>query len=518
MPSRFPVKATLLIVVVVITSAAVDSAEPTSTVEAPAGDALPKVAEEANEALRLLIREELNAEQSKQVDNACGDAGSKLKLEATWDNGFHVHTADDAFRIHIGGRAEFDNSWYTQDPNLLLGTTDTTRLTDGTLFRRARLRADGLLWGWIDFVTEVNFANIQDVSNVENQDVQIGSVGLTDFYLTFTQIPAAGNIRVGHFKAPVGLERLSSANYLPYMERSSLFDAFLGPNQRQNGIMVFDSFWNDRVTAAAAFTRTGKSTTQPFGFDSDDGTYAGAARITGLPFYAEDGWAFLHLGVGGQHQAFIDDQFQVASRPLVRSGSGTNNDTPNVVFTGSYFTPNGGSVVNFEAAAVRGPLSLSGEYAVVWATDVFGSFNGITFADPRGDATYQAFYVEAGCFLTPGDQRRFDRKTATWDRVLPRQSIRIGKTDDGVACCGYGALELVARYTYLDLVSGDPVITSTTPGAQAGTQQDVTLGVNWYLNSQVWLMVNYVWSHIDSVAPGATGNFQALGARVHIDF
>jgi phosphate-selective porin OprO/OprP len=87
-----------------------------------------------------------------------------------------------------------------------------------------------------------------------------------------------------------------------------------------------------------------------------------------------------------------------------------------------------------------------------------------------------------------------------------------------VACCGFGAVELVARYTYLDLVSGNPVLTSTTGGAQAGKQQDVTLGVNWYFNPQVWLMVNGIWSHIDSVVPGATGDFQALGVRLHVDF
>jgi phosphate-selective porin OprO/OprP len=475
------------------------------------------------EALRLIIREELKAEQDKKATeesacDPCGEPTQKLKLEATRDHGFLAHTADDQFRIHIGGRVEYDNSWYSQDPKLLLGSSNTTHFNDGTLFRRARLGADGLLWGWIEFVTEVNFANIQDVSNVENQDVQVGSVGLSDFYLTFQQLPVVGNVRAGHFKAPVGLERLSSANFLSYMERSSLFDAFLGPNSRQNGIMAFDAYWDDRVTVAAAFTRTRKSNIQSFGFDAEDGKYAGSARLTALPWYADEGCQFVHVGIGGQHQTLSGHQFAVASRPLVRSGSGRNNDTPNVVFTGNFFTPQGASVVNFESAAVRGPLSLSGEYAVAIFPDAFGSFDGLTFTDPRGDVTYQAFYLEAGCFLTPGDRRRFDKKTATWDRVVPQQSIRLGKTEEGVCCCGYGALEVVARYTYLDLVSGDPVLTSTSGGAQAGTQQDVTLGVNWYLNPQVWLMVNYVWSHIDSVVLGASGDFQALGARLHVDF
>src|SRR5262245_12569277 len=93
---------------------------------------------------------------------------SDRPMTASWTNGFVAKTADDAFGIHIGGRAEFDNSWYTQDSNLLLGPTADTRLTDGSLFRRARLRADGRMWDFIDFAAEVNFANIQDASNVEN--------------------------------------------------------------------------------------------------------------------------------------------------------------------------------------------------------------------------------------------------------------------------------------------------------------------------------------------------------------
>ena len=162
--------------------------------------------------------------------DAAPDAAAPQSARVAWENGFLAATADGEFQIHVGGRAEFDNSWFTQDANLLLGPSEETKLKDGSLFRRARLRADGLLWGWINFVTEVNFANIQDASNVDNSLIQVGSVGLTDFYLTFRDVPVVGNVRAGHFKAPVGLERYSSSNAWYYLERSSLFDAFLGPN------------------------------------------------------------------------------------------------------------------------------------------------------------------------------------------------------------------------------------------------------------------------------------------------
>lgn len=436
------------------------------------------------------------------------------RLSASWNNGFVAETADSDFRVHIGGRAEFDNSWFTQDDNLLLGPAPGTTFKDGSLFRRARLRADGLLWGWIGFVTEVNFANVQDASNVDNQLVQVGSVGLTDFYLTFRELPWIGNVRVGHFKAPVGLERYSSSNAWYYMERSSLYDAFFGPNNYQNGIMAFDSYADERLTWAAAFTRIGKSTLQSFGFDAADGAYAGALRLTGLPIYEDDGRTLMHLGVGFQHQALVSNQFSVASRPLVRAGSGGGTDTPNVVFSGNFFSPNGADIADLEWATVLGPFSLSAEYALAHCSDLFDTFNGATFSGPHGNVTYHAAYVEFGCFITPGDYRRYDKPTGTWGRTLPQREVVIDRH-----WSGWGAVQLLARYTYLDLVDGQPVLAPpATGGASAGIQQDLTLGANWYLNSQVWIMLNLVLSHINSVVPSASGNFQALGARVHIDF
>jgi phosphate-selective porin OprO and OprP len=483
----------------------------------------PAKAEIDYQMLQKLVREELQAEKAKAATDVATssnsestEVGKDRTLRASWENGFVAQTADKAFRIHIGGRFDFDNTWFAQQNNILLGSNDSQRLIDGALFRRARLRADGTMWDFIDFAVEVNFANIQDASNVQDQPVQVGSVGLTDFYLTFRDTPILGNLRVGHFQAPVGLERLSSSNAWYYMERSSLYDAFLGPNDYQDGVGIFNAYLNDRVTFASSFTRIGKSTVQSFGFDAADGAYAGAARLTGLPFYTDEGRCLMHLGVGYQHAALVDNQFAVASRPLLRSGSGFGADTPNVVATGTYATPNGVDIIDFEWATVLGPFSFSSEYAISRVADVFDSFNGTNFVGPHGNVTYQAAYVEGGVFLT-GENRRYDQKTGTWARTIPTTNVLSRRSDDGDYVPGCGAVQLVARYTYLDLISGDPVLTQTS-GARAGRQNDITLGVNWYLNPQVWVMVNYIWTHIDSIVPGASGNFQGVGVRMHFDF
>jgi phosphate-selective porin OprO/OprP len=252
----------------------------------------------------------------------------------------------------------------------------------------------------------------------------------------------------------------------------------------------------------------------PFGFGANEGKYAFGGRVTALPFYSDDGRTLLHVGAGYFHQTLVDNRFSLASRSLLRAGAG-GTQTPNMIFTGAFFSPNGAGVANLETALVHGPFSLSAEYAVTQVSDVFEQGFPV-FAGPRGDATYQGGYIEAGWFVTAGDQRRYDKQTGTWARTLPVENAHLVKYSAG-GCCR-GAVQLVSRYTYLDLVSGDPILTPTSGGARAGRQHDMTLGVNWYLNSQTWIMVNYVATHIDSVVAGADGDIHGVGCRLHLDF
>lgn len=471
------------------------------------------------ETVQRVVREELQAQKAidavSEADSGWIEVGEDRTLHARWDNGFVAETADQSFRIHLGGRLEFDNSWFTQDDNILIGVSPDQTMLDGTLLRRARFRADGRLWEFTDFACEVNFANIQDVSNVDNDRVQVGSVGLTDFYVTFREVPWLSNVRVGHLQAPISLERYSGSNAWYYMERSSMFDAFYNPNDYQNGIVAFDSYLDDRVTLAGSAAWIGKADVQSFGFGANEGKYGVGGRVTALPIYEDGGRTLLHVGAGYFHQALEDHRFSVASRPLLRAGAG-GTQTPNLVFTGTFFSPNGADVINVEGALVLGPFSLSSEYAVAHINDVFEQSTP-DFSGPRGDVTYQAAYVEGGLFVTPGDQRRYDKKTGTWARTLPLENAYFVKHDALRNSC-HGAVQLVARYTYLDLVGGDPVLTPTSGGARAGRQHDVTLGVNWYLNSQTYFMLNYVATRIDSVVPGADGDIHGIGCRLHLDF
>ena len=70
-----------------------------------------------------------------------------------------------------------------------------------------------------------------------------------------------------------------------------------------------------------------------------------------------------------------------------------------------------------------------------------------------------------------------------------------------------GAIELAARYSALDLA--DEAISG-------GRLQDTTMGVNWYLNPNMRIMLNYVHSEAD--VKGEDGSADLVGLRFNIFF
>src|SRR5262249_9818072 len=64
-------------------------------------------------------------------------------FQLSWSDGLLAETADHDFRIHIGGRFDFDSGWYSAPANIQNNLASP--LLDGTDFRRFRLGADGII-------------------------------------------------------------------------------------------------------------------------------------------------------------------------------------------------------------------------------------------------------------------------------------------------------------------------------------------------------------------------------------
>jgi phosphate-selective porin OprO/OprP len=162
------------------------------------------------------------------------------------------------------------------------------------------------------------------------------------------------------------------------------------------------------------------------------------------------------------------------------------------VDTGS-FTAHSSDRFNPELAVVYGPFSLQTEYTFV---DV--NLKRSMDSDPE----FSGAYIYGSYFLT-GEYRKYSTKSGTFSRVKPKNNFSWGK--------GIGAIELTARYSHLDL--NDEAI-------RGGKLDDITLGINWYLNPNTRIMLNYVHADVDQANTGNIndGNADLASMRFQIDF
>ena len=138
-----------------------------------------------------------------------------------------------------------------------------------------------------------------------------------------------------------------------------------------------------------------------------------------------------------------------------------------------------------EAAVVYGPLSIQTEYMVM-------SVDRRGFEDP----VFSGGYIYASYFLT-GEYRPYKMTDGEFDRVKPRKNFSIeGK--------GLGAWEVAFRYSTMDL---------NDKSVNGGFLRDFTWGLNWYLNPNTRVMLNYIYADEQPI-----GEADIIQARFQFDF
>ncbi len=445
--------------------------------------------------------------------------GSDLSMSAKWNNGVELQTKNKDFRIHIGGRTQIDGSWYSGDDAVQTGTGGIGILRDAVNFRRARLRIDGTMYEVIEFACEYDFANTVNLdplgtdprlppSSLPPQSNPANVPVPTDLWVAATQLPVIGNVKVGNQKDPFGFEHLTSSRWLNFMERSFGQDLWEGPfnNGFTPGISAYNTAYDEHVTWAIGEYKFGQNV---YGWGVGDGEYETAGRLTWLPYYDEptNGRYLLHLGIAGKYADLDENQARFRTRGDIRSGP---PGPLNPVFASTLnFIGDTTEQIGLELAGVAGPWSLQAEYFGVWVDDAV-SLGGITqpaAGTPLGTTYFQSGYVEVLYFLT-GEHRAYNRKIATFDRVVPHENFFLVRTPNGT-CAGWGAWQVGVRGQWADL---------NDSGVQGGQLQAVTLGLNWFLNPNLKVQWNYDWTHRDYPAGTSSGDVHSLGTRVAFDF
>jgi len=361
-----------------------------------------------------------------------------------------------------GGRIFLDAGFITADPSYVDDEGGVGG--DGAAFRSARIWAEGTVHESVDFKAEYEFVD-------DNDDYQLEDV----FIAMRTPL---GKIKVGHFKEPFSLEQMTDGRFITFTERS-VADAFAPA--RNIGLMVegYSQELNDLNWALGVF-RPSDDGSPSLG----EGQYSFTGRLTSAAYNQNDSSQLLHYGGALSYRA--DDR-----------GTTTLTSDPEI----SLLAPLGGIMMqpsdggfdwNVELAWVDGPMSLQGEYFVS-TTDATG-----------GDIDASGYYVMGSFFMT-GEKRQYQADGGVFGRV------KVGGNYDGGG--GSGALELKARYSTREFDS-DP---SVTPTPFIGNElTNYSAGLNWYLNSNTRIMLDYVHSEYQS---GATNDsMDGVVVRFQLDF
>ena len=312
------------------------------------------------------------------------------------------------------------------------------------------------------------------------------SASIVDAYLDVRFNPAY-TLRAGKFTSPVGLERLQSSSALADMERA--LPSELAPN-RDIGIQLQGEVAAGAFTyAVGVFNGTVDGRDAVTSNPDDDLEYAG--RVFFEPFKNDVGaWSGLGFGLGASTGE--------------KHGSG-NNYLPRYRTPGQVQFFNYRSTVLADGDNVRwspqgyyylNGFGLQGEYIV--------SQQEVAIGINRADLENKAWQATASYVLT-GEEAGY--------RGVTRPSHPVGKGD------GWGAWELVGRYGVLEVDDAAfPLFASADVAARRA--EAWTLGVNWYLTSNLRLVFNYSQTRFDggAIAGADREDEKAVFSRLQVAF
>lgn len=322
--------------------------------------------------------------------------------------------------------------------------------------RRSRIAFKGTVFGDWDYKFQYTF---NADSGGKNQ--------LEDAYIKYTGWDLA-DVTVGKYKVPFGLEELVSSKHITTIERSAMFEFVMAGRSHQN---VQLSNGGDNYSWALGLYEGGadEDGSELYNFGAR-GTYAPIATKTQV----------VHLGAAVLRSeidrdvpvtAEFDQRLAVhtATKVLLTSG-------------GDFTTANEHSQYGIEAAWMSGPFSIQSEYVAS------------TWEDDTNEVEYSGYYVQGAWTLT-GESRSYKSKDGIFDKISPKGAN--------------GAVELVAKFEHGE-------IDDDRTGAIENGFDNVTVGVNWYVNKNVRLSANYIMTELDEKDGNGQDDGNAFSTRLQL--
>jgi phosphate-selective porin OprO/OprP len=380
--------------------------------------------------------------------------------------------------LQIGGKAIWDNAMFSQDPanRKLVGTEPNL-----TGFRFLRLMFYGDLYENINYRLEVDMAQAQSSTNPTLL------AAFQDVWINFRELPVLGHLKVGFFKEPFGLEQQSGEEYLLFMERS-LANAFVPA--RHMGLMAYNDLNEEQTLSWFTGTFREGSGDKTFLEYSNEGDWGTTTRLVWLPEYdaASGGRYLVHLGGAYEFTGTNNNNADSKAFNLIPE---INAQTP---FSTVTIPSNDFQLFNVEAAVMNGPLLVQTEYMGALLTPLKGQ-----------DIYLDGGYVEA-LYLLTGENHNYNLPGKFFQGVTPYEPFFRVRNPDGDIITGWGAWELGARLSFIDL-NNDKV--------GGGRAVNYTFGLHWYLTNNCSVMYNFIHSNFDRRGIDSTCDINGIRVEYH---
>jgi phosphate-selective porin OprO and OprP len=419
------------------------------------------------------LEQKLKIQERKQElnDEAATEKAKTAATVSIGAGGFQVRSSDTNFLLKLRGYVQFDGRFFPDD-------VPTGNRNDTFLVRRLRPIFEGTVAERFDYRLMLDFPSGSPTSAGNNGLVQ-------DAYLN-TRIYPWLQVQVGKFKEPVGLERLQSGANLLFIERN--YPTQILPNRDVGVQLQGDLFEGGLRYEVGVFNGVANGGSGDNEQADDEKDFA--ARLFATPFVNTDNDWLRGLGFGaaattgkqtGALRSFATAGQQTFFSYL--SGAGTVV-APNVAADGNIWR------ISPQAYYYVGPFGILAEYA--YASQEITQTAGATLASDTLNNT--AWQVAASWFLTGEDN--------SFKAVTPKSPFKFGGK-------GWGAVELSARYGELD-VDDDSFPIFANPATSATKAASWGGGVNWHLNRNVKLTLNYEQTDFT----GGTSPFLSNGEKV----
>ncbi len=399
----------------------------------------------------------------------CTAALFAVEADTEWEDGIlQFKSKDGAFSTRFDVRMYLDGAVYFENKN-------EDSMSDGTDLRRVRFAMKVKFWEKWMAEWDIDFATYVKESDEKDKGMEI-----KDMWLAYKPTDNS-MIKVGNFKPPFSMEELTSSSKTIFLERAYP-NVFTTGRRMGLGATIW---WKLFHASAGVFGEAAENLDKKSG---DEGT-AYAIRFVAAPINKEE--SLIHAGVS--FLGVTPDAVEDGDERSIGFDERPETSVARTKFldTGDIYHVSGYQSIGGEIAGKIGPVYAQGEYI---QTTVIGRGN-------TENAEFCGGYFMLGWFIT-GESRPYSLDEAEFSKPVPLKK--------------YGAFEIAARYSHLDLTDEDAKITG-------GMANNYSLALNWYPNNNVRCMINYVYVMNSEYADGdgdyeGEDDFSYISGRILVNF